>query len=693
MSKIPWDSADGNGKWSKQPNLKCLAADNTELPPPKAIILDGEPVIGTAANYIGLYRLAEGKLVNGRPCYRHAERPTHWVAYNGTSAWNAQSEASLGQSRGWMQLLDSSCHTPDVSLLSWETADGAGKWDKKPNLKCREADPSTMPPASALVLSGATEAKAQDCLGLYRLIKGYEVNGRPCWRSVDRSDRWIAFNGENAWNAQSEASLGQKRGWLQLLDSNVSTPDFSKTQWEAWDGSNWVRQDACTCVSVDTAQLPPPPLIELAGPPIAGNASACLGSYRLADRDVNGRPAFQKTDREDRWLAFNGDNAWNAQSAASLGEKKGWIQLLDSVPTPDQSSIGWEAWIESKWQAQPRLQCIATHDPPLPCSELLVVSTKPPPVAKVQEMPPLAKRSDSELLEEANKDAAKDAAKGGAGGAGGGNGGGEADGGEAADGGGPSGSSSSEAEDPGMEGVRVARMLPELDMCISAVPALQLRRPHDSCMECLLLCREHIPDIEQLCRDVSFKVEQLKWEDLPAKLHDDELFALAAYTYDFNTGAKEGQLYYALNQGLRSRDFKSRGAVLSVWGGYLYYLMAALEKLPSLKMHVYRGHPDKAAVLRQYKEGRPIQWGAFSSTSRRPQLASSFTDREKGIIFRLKVTTGKDVKDFSFFAAEEEEVLLSPQTRFVVTSEPYVNPDDGYWYLDLLEQTGTLFMS
>ena len=103
--------------------------------------------------------------------------------------------------------------------------------------------------------------------------------------------------------------------------------------------------------------------------------------------------------------------------------------------------------------------------------------------------------------------------------------------------------------------------------------------------------------------------------------------------------------------------------------------------------------PDKAAVLRQYKEGRPIQWGAFSSTSRRPELASSFTDREKGIIFRLKVTTGKDVKDFSFFAAEEEEVLLSPQTRFVVTSEPYVNPDDGYWYLDLLEQTGTLFMS
>jgi hypothetical protein len=41
--------------------------------------------------------------------------------------------------------------------------------------------------------------------------------------------------------------------------------------------------------------------------------------YRLAEKEVNGRPAFQKTDRDDRWLAFNGDSAWNAQSAASLG--------------------------------------------------------------------------------------------------------------------------------------------------------------------------------------------------------------------------------------------------------------------------------------------------------------------------------------------------------------------------------------
>eukprot|EP00965_Chrysotila_dentata_P015136 500467-Pleurochrysis_carterae.AAC.1 len=52
------------------------------------------------------------------------------------------------------------------------------------------------------------------------------------------------------------------------------------------------------------------------------------------------------------------------------------------------------------------------------------------------------------------------------------------------------------------------------------------------------------------------QVEQLKWEDLPAVLDDDELFAIAAYTYDFNTGRRDGNLYSELNRGLRCREAK-----------------------------------------------------------------------------------------------------------------------------------------
>lgn len=75
-------------------------------------------------------------------------------------------------------------------------------------------------------------------------------------------------------------------------------------------------------------------------------------------------------------------------------------------------------------------------------------------------------------------------------------------------------------------------------------------------------------------------MEQLKWEDLPARLDDDELFALAAYTYEFNTGSKEGQLYYELNLALRARDSKSRGSMLG--GDTIYYIIPACMTVLSL---------------------------------------------------------------------------------------------------------------
>jgi len=390
----------------------------------------------------------------------------------------------------------------------------------------------------------------------------------------------------------------------------------------------------------------------------------------LSAWQVNGRPAFQKMDRDDRWLAWNGDNAWNAQSEGSLGEKKGWIQLLDGVPTPDLTSCVWEAWVDNKWQQQAELTCVATFEHPLPqCVQLVHTSPTLHALQELTHAPTAAddatSSSSAVFTGEAplGPDSGMDVCR-------------EEDG-----------------LDPQMRGVvRLHRMQPETDTSISALPSLQLQRPNETCRECLLRVRRWVTNLDILLADVAVKVEQLRWEDLPAVLEYDELFAIAAYTYDFNQQRRTGNLYYELNQGLRQREATARKEALDVWSGYLYFLMAALEKLPSLKMHVYRGHPDKAAVMENYLEGRPVQWGAFSSTSKRACLAASFTDRATGVIFRLKVRTGKDIKDFSFFAAEEEEVLLSPQTKFVVISEPYT-VEDGYTYLDLLEQSGTTFLS
>ena len=152
-----------------------------------------------------------------------------------------------------------------------------------------------------------------------------------------------------------------------------------------------------------------------------------------------------------------------------------------------------------------------------------------------------------------------------------------------------------------------------------------------------------------------------------------------------------GNLYFELNKALRLRDAVQRTAALQLWGGYLYYLLAGLSKLAEMATVVYRGYPDKAKVVEQYKVGRPIQWGAFSSTSTSVAATKGFTDQERGVIFKLTVLSGKVIQAYSYFPSEEE-VLLSPQARFVVSSAPYVGAD-GFTYLDLVEQKGTLFIS
>jgi hypothetical protein len=106
---------------------------------------------------------------------------------------------------------------------------------------------------------------------------------------------------------------------------------------------------------------------------------------------------------------------------------------------------------------------------------------------------------------------------------------------------------------------------------------------------------------------------------------------------------------------------------------------------------VYRGYPDKAKVEEQYKMGRPIQWGAFSSTSLDVAAAKQFTDKHSGVLFKLNLLSGKVVQAYSYFSAEDE-VLISPQARFIVSSALYVGAD-GYTYLDLVEQQGTMFIS
>lgn len=164
-----------------------------------------------------------------------------------------------------------------------------------------------------------------------------------------------------------------------------------------------------------------------------------------------------------------------------------------------------------------------------------------------------------------------------------------------------------------------------------------------------------------------------------------------AFAYD-NGFDRDSNVYYVLNQALRQR--KEDPTAFKRWQGFLCFLMRALDKLPPFKGTVYRGgHAglDQATVRREYTVGRPIQWAAFSSTSTLLAAVRPFVKKQEGAVFKLGVVSGCDIGAYSYFP-KENEILLSPNTRFVVTSELY---EDEEWYacINLAETTGHMLQS
>jgi hypothetical protein len=206
--------------------------------------------------------------------------------------------------------------------------------------------------------------------------------------------------------------------------------------------------------------------------------------------------------------------------------------------------------------------------------------------------------------------------------------------------------------------------------------------------------RAACPHINAIVGDCLVKAAELQFEDgLPAQLAPDHALALAAYSHDLGNGTKAGNLYFELNGALRKRGKDDRAAMMEGWGMFMHFLMAAMALLPRFEGVCYRGMsgaPDKAATVAQYKMGRPIQWGAFSSTSTDFNATKGFTDEATGVIFKINVTDGRDINAYSFFPAEDE-ILLSPSHRFMVCSAPYER--DGYTVIDMVQAEGNTFVS
>jgi hypothetical protein len=101
-------------------------------------------------------------------------------------------------------------------------------------------------------------------------------------------------------------------------------------------------------------------------------------------------------------------------------------------------------------------------------------------------------------------------------------------------------------------------------------------------------CTCRVPRILAIVDDVDMKMMELNFAGLPVALKDSELAAIVAYTHDHQTAQKQGNVYFELNQMLRSRGPTERSSLVSTWGCFMHFMMAGLAKLPDITGVCYR---------------------------------------------------------------------------------------------------------
>ena len=110
-------------------------------------------------------------------------------------------------------------------------------------------------------------------------------------------------------------------------------------------------------------------------------------------------------------------------------------------------------------------------------------------------------------------------------------------------------------------------------------------------------------------------------------------------------GDDRGQVYSVVElsqqiKGLLERSFHNVQVVGEITdvarpaSGHIYFTLRGLGKLPAFEGVVYRGYPHRELALANYSEGRPIQWGAWSSTTTDRNAAANFAGPD-AIIFKI----------------------------------------------------------
>jgi hypothetical protein len=157
-------------------------------------------------------------------------------------------------------------------------------------------------------------------------------------------------------------------------------------------------------------------------------------------------------------------------------------------------------------------------------------------------------------------------------------------------------------------------------------------------------------------------VAKKKCKNLANNLTQDEAASIMLYTMGWQPSNE--CLYIVLNATLRLKDREK----LKPWFLYLRLLLNGFCRLPPIEQTVFRG--VKLDLSDQYVIGDTIEWWGFSScTISMKVLQSELFLGKKGVrtMFTIECLNGKDISKYSYYASEDE-ILLLPATQFRVIS-------------------------
>jgi hypothetical protein len=146
------------------------------------------------------------------------------------------------------------------------------------------------------------------------------------------------------------------------------------------------------------------------------------------------------------------------------------------------------------------------------------------------------------------------------------------------------------------------------------------------------------------------------------QLTRDESAAVFLYTMEWG----ENSFYQVINHVLRAED----RSILKPWFAYLKLFDTAIQKLPTVRMNLWRGVARN--ISQNYKKGDEFTWWTISSCSTSVDVIKNFLGANS-TLFLIEAVNGKDICGYTNYS-NENEVILCPGTRLRVVSDPLDQP-------------------